>query len=60
MIYLFFYVDDMLVVVKDLIEVKKFKELLSSEFEMKDLCCVKRIFGMNIYRDRKKGMLTLF
>lgn len=58
-IYLLLYVDDMLVAAKDLTEVKKLKELLSSEFEMKDLCCAKRILGMNIHRDRKKGMLTL-
>lgn len=40
-IYLLLYVDDMLVAAKDLTEVKKLKELLSSEFEMKDLCCAK-------------------
>lgn len=59
MIYLLLYVDDMLVAARDLKEVQKLKELLSSEFEMKDLGPAKRILGMDIYRDREKGILTL-
>ena len=38
MIHLFFYyVDDMLIVVKSMVEVNKLKSLLSKEFDMKDL-----------------------
>lgn len=58
-IYLLLYVDDMLVAAKDLKEVQNLKELLGSEFEMKDLGPAKRILGMDIYRDRENGVLTL-
>lgn len=59
MIYLLLYVDDMLVAAKDMKEVQKLKEMLSSEFEMKDLGPAKRILGMDIHRDRVNGVLTL-
>lgn len=59
LIYLLLYVDDMLVAAKDLTEVRKLMELLSNEFEMKDLGPAKRILGMDILRDREKGVLTL-
>ena len=36
-IYLFFYVDDMLIEARNKSDVEKLKELLSDEFEMKDL-----------------------
>lgn len=58
-IYLLLYVDDMLVAAKDLKEVQNLKELLGSEFEMKDLGPAKRILGMDIHRDRENGVLTL-
>lgn len=59
LIYLLLYVDDMLVAAKDMKEVKKLKEILSSEFDMKDLGAAKRILEMDISRDREKGILTL-
>lgn len=59
MIYLLLYVDDMLVAARDVKEVQKLKDLLSSEFEMKDLGPAKRILGMDICRDREEGVLTL-
>lgn len=58
-IYLLLYVDDMLVAAKDMREVQKLKDLLSSEFEMKDLGPARRILGMDIHRDREKCVLTL-
>lgn len=58
-IYLLLYVDDMLVAARDMKEIKSLKELLGSEFEMKDLGSAKRILGMDIRRDREKGVLTL-
>lgn len=58
-IYLLLYVDDMLVVAKDVKEVQKLKDLLSSEFEMKDLGPARRILGMDIHRDRQRGVFTL-
>lgn len=36
-IYLVIYVDDMLIVVKDMYDIQKLKGLLSAEFEIKDL-----------------------
>ena len=60
MIHLFFYyVDDMLIVVKSMVEVNKLKSLLSKGFDMKDLGAAKKILGMEIHRDRASGRLWL-
>ncbi|KAH9782075.1 Integrase catalytic domain-containing protein [Citrus sinensis] len=56
-VYLMLYVDDMLLATKDRSEIKKLKDLLNAEFEMKDLGCAKRILGMDIIRDRAAGTL---
>ncbi|KAH9752456.1 hypothetical protein KPL71_014688 [Citrus sinensis] len=56
-VYLLLYVDDMLLASKDISEIKKLKDLLNAEFEMKDLGCAKRILGMDIIRDRVAGTL---
>ena len=56
LVYLLLYVDDMLVVAKDMFEVKKVKEMLKGEFEMKDLGPAKTILGMEIIRDRKRRL----
>src|SRR5690606_26627241 len=40
-------------------DVQKLKELLSSEFEMKDLGVARKILGMEIFRDRAKKKLFL-
>ena len=44
---------------RDLFEVENLKVLLSSEFDIKDLGEVKKILGMEILRDRAKGILYL-
>ena len=54
-IYLFLYVDDMLIASKNRSSIDKLKVLLSCEFEMKDLGEARRILGMKIERDRVKG-----
>ena len=59
LLYLLLYVDDMLVIAKDMFEVKKVKEMFKVEFEMKDLGATKKILGMEISRDREKGRLYL-
>ena len=41
-IYLTLYADDMLIIAKDKSYISKVKELLSKEFEMKDLGATKR------------------
>nr|GEY36772.1 retrovirus-related Pol polyprotein from transposon TNT 1-94 [Tanacetum cinerariifolium] len=59
LIYLLFYVDDMLVAAKDIEEDKKLKILLNKEFDMKDLGAARKILGMEIIRDRKHDKLFL-
>ncbi|XP_057532923.1 uncharacterized protein LOC130810814 [Amaranthus tricolor] len=59
LLYLLLYVDDMLVACSSLLKVEDLKELLSSEFDMKDLGEAKKILGMEILRDRAKGVLYL-
>ncbi|KAH9687674.1 hypothetical protein KPL70_014852 [Citrus sinensis] len=58
-IYLLLYVDDMLVACKDREEIDKLKVLLNSEFEMKDLGYARKILGMEIRRNRSKGIMFL-
>ncbi|RVW64151.1 Retrovirus-related Pol polyprotein from transposon TNT 1-94 [Vitis vinifera] len=58
-IYLLLYVDDMLIAAKNRAEINKLKQLLSSEFEMKDLGAAKKILGMEIWRDRDASLFTL-
>ncbi|KAL0537750.1 hypothetical protein IC582_026735 [Cucumis melo] len=58
-IYLLLYVDDMILVSKDYAEICELKKQLSNEFEMKDLGELKRILGMDVKRDKEKGLLTI-
>jgi hypothetical protein len=58
-IFLILYVDDILLTSSDvglLLETKKF---LSSKFDMKDLGKASFILGIEIHRDRSKGVLGL-
>jgi len=58
-IILLLYVDDMLVAGSDIDEIKNLKTQLSKEFDMKDLGPAKKILGMQITRDKQKGVLQL-
>ncbi|GMI79054.1 hypothetical protein HRI_001574700 [Hibiscus trionum] len=58
-IYLLLYVDDMLIASKSQQEIDKLKAQLNQEFEMKDLGEAKKILGMEISRDRRRGKLCL-
>lgn len=58
-IYLLLYVDDMLLVSKNMKDVEKVKKMLAKRFDMKDLGPARRILGMDIERDREKGVLKL-
>ena len=49
----------MLIATKDRGEIKRVKVQLSREFKIKDLGAAKKIFGMEILRDRKANMLHL-
>ncbi|KAH9658076.1 Integrase catalytic domain-containing protein [Citrus sinensis] len=59
MIYLMLYVDDMLIVCHSIDEINHLKDLLSSEFDMKDLGAVRKILGMEIIRDKKRKLMFL-
>lgn len=59
MTFLLLYVDDMLIISKNKETVKKLKERLSSEFEMKDLGPARKILGMEITRNREENLLEL-
>ncbi|GMI75420.1 cysteine-rich RLK (RECEPTOR-like protein kinase) 8 [Hibiscus trionum] len=58
-IYLLLYVDDMLIASKSQQEIDNLKAQLNQEFEMKDLGEAKKILGMEISRDRRRGKLCL-
>lgn len=58
-IYLLIYVDDMLIACKSMAEIEMLKGILRIEFDMKNLGATKRILGIDISRNRKKGVLTL-
>ena len=58
-ICLLIYVDDMLIICKNMVDINQLKEAFKSEFEMKDLRAAKRILGIDILRDKKKDTLSL-
>lgn len=58
-IYLLLYVDDMLIASGSMTVIQRLKDKLNNEFEMKDLGKASRILGMDIIRDREKGVLIL-
>ena len=49
----------MLIASKSKDEIEKLKTQLNQEFEMKDLGEDKKIFGIEIYRDRARGKVSL-
>ena len=55
--YLLLYVDDMLIACKLRDEIEALKELLSSEFDTKDLGHARKILGMDIRRNMKEGTM---
>ena len=58
-IILLLYVDDMLVAGSDMNEIRRLKQQLSKEFDMKDLVPAKKILRMQITRDKHRGTLQL-
>ena len=58
-IYLLFYVDDMLITLKNRVEIKRQKKQLASKFKMKDLGNAQRILMMEIYRDNRNESVWL-
>ena len=49
----------MLIACCDKIEIQKLRAILKTEFDMKDFGATKRILGIDIIRDRKRGYLRL-
>lgn len=58
-IYMVLYVDDMLIAAQQICDAQKLKDLLSVEFEIKDLGAAKKIMGMKIFKDRSQNKLFL-
>ncbi|CAL1383495.1 unnamed protein product [Linum trigynum] len=58
-IILLLYVDDMLIVGRNVGEIDRLKKELSKSFAMKDLGPAKQILGMRISRDRRNGKIRL-
>ena len=58
-IILILYVDDMLIAGKSKSEIANLKQILSSQFAMKDLGEANHFLGMRIKRNKKKGILEL-
>lgn len=58
-VYLFLYVDDMLITGPNLKIIQSIKELLNSEFDKKDLGPAKKILGISILKNRKKLEMKL-
>ena len=58
-VYLLLYVDDTLIASGNKSAIQSLKDSLSGEIEMKDLGKASIILGMDITRDRKKGILVL-
>lgn len=58
-IYSLVYVDDMLIISKGINELNKLKNMLKTEFKMKDLGSAKKIFGIDIIRSREKNNFVL-
>jgi hypothetical protein len=58
-IFLILYVDDILLASSDVSLLREMKTFLSSHFEMKDLGEANFVLGIEIHRDRNKGVLGL-
>ena len=58
-IILIVYVDDLLHMGPSLTEIKRFKQLLADEYQMRDLGAATTFLGMRITRDRSKRILSI-
>lgn len=58
-VYLALFVDDMLIVCKELERVLTFKETLGKEFDIHDLGEVKDFLGCQVIRDREKRVIQM-
>jgi hypothetical protein len=58
-IILVIYVDDMLVARKRMAEINRLKDQMARTFDMKDLGAAKKIFVMEIHKNKKNGQIWL-
>lgn len=58
-IYLLFYVNDILIVCKNMDQINELKQRLKNAFDIKDLGAAKKILRVDLIRDRKKYILRL-
>ncbi|KAH9687838.1 hypothetical protein KPL70_014918 [Citrus sinensis] len=58
-IYMLLYVDDMLIACNYMDQIDEPKKQLKNTFEIKDLGAAKKILGVELLRDSKKGILKL-
>ena len=58
-VFLTLYVDDLLLLGANKLQLNKLKKQLMGRFEMTDMGDVSRILGMNVARDRKKGTIII-
>jgi len=58
-IFLILYVDDILLATNDLGLLSEIKRFLSNNFEMKDMGETYYVIGIEIFRDRSQGLLSL-
>lgn len=59
MVYLLLYVDDLILLGEDINDIIKIKQLVSKEFEMRDMGETRNFLGINIERDRDRGILRI-
>ena len=58
-LFLLLYVDDLILVGDNIIEIEMVKPLMCKEFEMRDMMEMKTFLGITIDRDMSKGILLL-
>ena len=59
MVFLIFYVDDILIIGNNVESLTAVKMWLAKQFQMKDLREASYVLGIQIFRDRKNKMLAL-
>ena len=52
------YIDDMLIVSKNMDNVNMLKAQMGRNFDMKDLKVAKQILGIEVHRDKRNGKLS--
>jgi len=58
--YLFIYIDDILITFKNMCWINNFKDQLSGDFEMKDLDATKKFLDMKLHRGGSFGELFTY